>query len=151
MPNLLHVPTIAVVISCRNDAELLGRCLERFKAQARLADALITVDNASTDSSAATVSTRRMNDLVATLGIANLSKSRVSRMSEELDEMVADFKNRPLDPGVYAYLSCDALTIKVREGGRVVARRLDPAKTLHVTIRTRTPQTPHAPHRRRPW
>lgn len=54
MPNLLHVSTIAVVISCRNDAELLGRCLERFKAQARLADALITVDNASTDSSAAT-------------------------------------------------------------------------------------------------
>ena len=66
------------------------------------------------------VSTRRMNDLVATLGIANLSKSQVSRMSEELDEMVADFKNRPLDPGGYAYLSCDALTIKVREGGRVV-------------------------------
>ena len=41
-------------------------------------------------------------------------------MSEELDEMVADFKNRLLDPGGYAYLSCDALTIKVREGGRVV-------------------------------
>lgn len=66
------------------------------------------------------VSTRRMNDSVATLGIANLSKSQVSRMSEELDEMVADFKNRPLDPGGYAYLSCDALTIKVCEGGRVV-------------------------------
>ena len=66
------------------------------------------------------VSTRRMNDLVATLGISNLSKSQVSRMSEELDEMVADFRNRPLDPGGYAYLSCDALTIKVREGGRVV-------------------------------
>ena len=55
-----------------------------------------------------------MNDLVATLGISNLSKSQVSRMSEELDEMVADFKNRPLDLGGYAYLSCDALTIKVR-------------------------------------
>ena len=66
------------------------------------------------------VSTRRMDDLVKTLGIAGLSKSQVSRMSEELDEMVNDFKNRPLDPGGYAYLSCDALTIKVREGGRVV-------------------------------
>ena len=66
------------------------------------------------------VSTRGMNDLVATLGIANMSKSQVSRMSEELDEMVADFKNRPLDPGGYAYLSCDALTIKMREGGRVL-------------------------------
>lgn len=54
MPYHSHVPTIAVVIPCRNDAELLGRCLASFKAQARLADALITVDNASTDSSAAT-------------------------------------------------------------------------------------------------
>ena len=44
------------------------------------------------------VSTRRMNDLVATLGIANLSKSQVSRMSEELDEMVADFKKPPTRP-----------------------------------------------------
>ena len=66
------------------------------------------------------VSTRRMNDSVATLGISNMSQSQVPRMSEELDEMVADFKNRLLDAGGYAYLSCDALTIKVREGGRVV-------------------------------
>lgn len=51
MSNRSHVPTIAVVVPCRNDAELLGRCLEGFKAQARLADALIVVDNASTDNS----------------------------------------------------------------------------------------------------
>jgi len=38
------------------------------------------------------VSTRRMNDLVATLGIANMSKSHVSHMSEKLDEMVTNFK-----------------------------------------------------------
>ena len=31
---------------------------------------------------------------------ATLSKSHVSRMSEQLDELVADFKNRPLDPGL---------------------------------------------------
>lgn len=66
------------------------------------------------------VSTRRMNDLVTTLGINNLSKSQVSNMSKELDEMVADFRARPLDSGPYYYLSCDALTMKVREGGRVV-------------------------------
>ena len=34
--------------------------------------------------------------------------------------MVADFRTRPLDAGPYLYLSADALTIKVREGGRVV-------------------------------
>lgn len=49
-----------------------------------------------------------------------MSKSQVSRMSEELYDMVADFKIRPLDSGGYAYLSCDAVAIKVREGGRVV-------------------------------
>ena len=66
------------------------------------------------------VSTRRMNDLVATLGINNLSKSQVSDMAKELDTMVDDFRTRPLDSGPYYYLSCDALTMKVREGGRVV-------------------------------
>lgn len=34
--------------------------------------------------------------------------------------MVASFGNRPLDSGPYTYLWLDALTQKVREGGRVV-------------------------------
>ncbi|MGN6020025.1 transposase, partial [Corynebacterium striatum] len=61
-----------------------------------------------------------MNDLVATLGITNLSKSQVSEMAKDLDSMVEDFRTRPLDSGPYHYLSCDALTMKVREGGHVV-------------------------------
>lgn len=66
------------------------------------------------------VSTRRMNDLVVTLGINNLSKSQVSQMAKELDDMVDDFRTRRLDQGPYHFVSCDALTMKVREGGRVV-------------------------------
>ncbi|WP_141329785.1 IS256 family transposase, partial [Corynebacterium variabile] len=66
------------------------------------------------------VSTRRMNDLVASLGITNLSKSQVSDMAKDLDILVEDFRHRPLDGGPYLYVSCDALTMKVREGGRVV-------------------------------
>ena len=66
------------------------------------------------------VSTRRMNDLVASLGITDLSKSQVSEMAKDLDSMVEDFRHRPLDGGPYLYVSCDALTMKVREGGRVV-------------------------------
>ena len=66
------------------------------------------------------VSTRRMDDLVKTLGIAGLSKSQVSVMAKELDATVEDFRTRPLDNGPYLYISCDALTMKVREGGRVV-------------------------------
>ncbi len=66
------------------------------------------------------VSTRRMNNLVATLGMNNLSKSQVSNMAKDLDQMVEDFRTRPLDTSAYLYVSCDALTMKVREGGRVV-------------------------------
>ena len=66
------------------------------------------------------VSTRRVDKLVKTLGIEGLSKSQVSRMAAELDEMVAEFRNRPLDAGPYTYVWADALTQKVREGGRIV-------------------------------
>lgn len=41
-------------------------------------------------------------------------------MAKDLDGMVEDFRTRPLDTGPYLYVSCDALTMKVREGGRVV-------------------------------
>jgi putative transposase len=61
-----------------------------------------------------------MERLVETLGIASLSKSQVSRMAKELDELVAQFRNRPLDAGPYTFCWADALAIKVRDGGRVV-------------------------------
>lgn len=66
------------------------------------------------------VSTTRMIDSVASLGIDDLSISQVSDMAKELDDTVASFRTRPLDSGPYFYLSCDALTMKVREGGRLV-------------------------------
>ena len=66
------------------------------------------------------VSTRRVEGLVETLGIASLSKSQVSELAKDLDEMVADFRNRPLDAGPYTYVWADALTMRVREGGRIV-------------------------------
>ena len=66
------------------------------------------------------VSTRRVDDLVKAMGIEGISKSEVSRMAAELDAKVTEFRNRPLDTGPYKYLWIDALTQKVREGGRVV-------------------------------
>ena len=66
------------------------------------------------------VSTRRMDDLVKTLGITGLSKSQVSEMAKDLDEQVTAFRTRPLDAGPYSFVAADALTMKVREGGRVV-------------------------------
>jgi hypothetical protein len=67
------------------------------------------------------VSTRRMDKLVATLGITSLSKSQVSRMAADLDAQVAAFRTRPLgDAGPFTFVAADALTMKVREQGRVV-------------------------------
>ncbi|MCP4223273.1 MAG: IS256 family transposase, partial [Actinomycetia bacterium] len=66
------------------------------------------------------VSTRRVEGLVETLGISSLSKSQVSELAKDLDEMVTDFRGRPLDGGPYTYVWADALTMKVREGGRIV-------------------------------
>jgi transposase-like protein len=66
------------------------------------------------------VSTRRVDDVVKAMGIEGISKSQVSAMARELDVMVEAFRNRPLDAGPYSYVWLDALTQKVREGGRVV-------------------------------
>ena len=66
------------------------------------------------------VSTRRMDRLVRSLGITGLSKSQVSVMAADLDEQVAAFRSRPLHEGPYTFVAADALTMKVRENGRVV-------------------------------
>ena len=66
------------------------------------------------------VSTRRMEKLVEQLGITRLSKSQVSIMAKDLDAQVEAFSTRPLDAGPYTFLAADALTMKVREAGRVV-------------------------------
>jgi putative transposase len=89
--------------------------LERRK---RAESALITV---VADCYLAGVSTRRMDKLVKTLGIDSLSKSQVSRMAADLDQAVAEFRHRPLDAaGPFTFVAADALTMKVREGGRVI-------------------------------
>ncbi len=66
------------------------------------------------------VSTRRVDALVRSLGCDGISKSQVSRICAELDEVVSSFLERPLDSGPYRYLWLDALTQLVREEGRVV-------------------------------
>ena len=70
------------------------------------------------------VSTRKVEDLVQTLGLAGVSKSEVSRICACLDEQVEAFRGRPL-VGRYPYLFLDATYEKVRdETGRVVSMAL---------------------------
>jgi putative transposase len=66
------------------------------------------------------VSTRRVEKLAEQLGIKSLSRSQVSEMATHLDAQVAAFRDRPLDAGPYTFCWVDALTVKVREDGRVV-------------------------------
>jgi transposase-like protein len=49
-------------------------------------------------------------------------------MAKGLDEVVEQFRNRPLDRGPYRFAGADALVVKVREGGRTVG--------VHVLVAT---------------
>jgi len=76
------------------------------------------------------VSTRKVDRLVSQLGIANMSKDRVSAMCRGLDEQVAIFRERALD-GDYPYLWLDAKHVKVRSGGHVRSKAVVIAYGVH--------------------
>jgi putative transposase len=66
------------------------------------------------------VPARRVEKLAEALGIKSLSKSQVSDLAKSLDGAVEQFRSRPLDGGPYRFVQADALTLRVREGGRTV-------------------------------
>jgi putative transposase len=66
------------------------------------------------------VSTRKVEALVQTLGIASISKSEVSRLCASLDAQTEAFRTRRLD-AEYPYLWLDARYEHVREDHRVQA------------------------------
>jgi hypothetical protein len=66
------------------------------------------------------VSTRRVERLAEQLGVKSLSRSQVSELATHLNAQVTAFRQRPLDAGPYTFVWVDALTVKVREDGRVV-------------------------------
>jgi putative transposase len=66
------------------------------------------------------ISTRSVDDLVKAMGMSGISKSKVSRLCEEIDGRVKAFLDRPLE-GDWPYLWLDATYIKTRQGGRIVS------------------------------
>ncbi len=84
------------------------------------------------DAYLAGVSTRRVEKLVAQLGIDRMSKSQVSRLASSLDEIVESFRTRPLDAAPYPYLALDALQVKCRETGRIVNAHVVHAVAVNV-------------------
>ncbi|MBK5117971.1 MAG: IS256 family transposase [Thermoleophilia bacterium] len=76
------------------------------------------------------VSTRKVDRLVEELGIAGMSKDRVSALCKGLDERVSAFRDRPLE-GAYPYLWLDAKHLKVRDRGSVRSKALVVAYAVH--------------------
>jgi len=76
------------------------------------------------------VSTRKVERLVAQLGIESMSRSTVSRLCRTLDEQVRIFRERPL-AGRYPYLWLDAKVERVREAGGVRHKALVVAYAVH--------------------
>jgi transposase-like protein len=66
------------------------------------------------------VSTRKVDDLVQAMGLSGVDKSKVSRITKNLDELVQDFRHRPLEDE-YPYVWLDALYLKGRQNHRVVS------------------------------
>jgi transposase-like protein len=76
------------------------------------------------------VSTRKVDRLVEQLGIAGMTKDRVSALCGALDQQVSAFRERPLE-GAYPYLWLDAKHLKVRSGGHVRSKALVIAYAVH--------------------
>lgn len=76
------------------------------------------------------ISTRKVDDLVQSMGMSGISKSQVSRLCSELDEQVNGFLERPLT-GEWAYVWFDATYVKSRSDGRVVSRAIVVAVGVH--------------------
>jgi transposase-like protein len=67
------------------------------------------------------VSTRKVDDLVQSMGMSGISKSQVSRFCAELDGKVKKFLGRLID-GQWPYIWLDATYLKSREDGHVTSR-----------------------------
>lgn len=63
------------------------------------------------------ISTRKIDRLAKSLGIENISASQVSEISKGLDDMVAEFRSRPLE-SEYPVIWVDALYEKIRDRNR---------------------------------
>ena len=90
-----------------------------FPFETQVFDRYFRVENAFVNAIAESylqgVSTRRVQDIVAHLGVEQLSPASVSRMARDLDEQVQAFFMRPIEQPI-PYLFVDASYYTVRDG-----------------------------------
>lgn len=75
------------------------------------------IENAIVESYIQGVSTRRVEIIISQLGVESISRSRVSRIAQDLDRNVHEFLNKPIEHEI-KYLFVDATYLKVREAFR---------------------------------
>ena len=68
------------------------------------------------------VSTRKVGKVLEKMGGFELSAATVSRVASELDERLAEFRNRRLDSVAWPFLMVDACYVKVRRHGSVISQ-----------------------------
>lgn len=68
------------------------------------------------------VSTRKVKRVLEKMGGFELSASTVSCIAQELDEKLAEFRQRRLDDHTWPYIMVDATYVKGRKKGRVVSQ-----------------------------
>jgi transposase-like protein len=72
------------------------------------------LENAIVESDLQGVSTRKVKHIISQLGVENVSASKVSRISQELDEKVNEFLSKPIEQEI-KYLFVDATYFKIRD------------------------------------
>jgi putative transposase len=68
------------------------------------------------------VSTRKVGRVLEEMGGFELSAATVSRVAAEVDERLAEFRNRRLDSELWPFLMVDACYVKVRRNASVVSQ-----------------------------
>lgn len=66
------------------------------------------------------VSTRKVKRVLREMGGFELSAATVSRVASEIDERLAEFRQRRLDGQAWPFILVDATYVKVRKNGRIV-------------------------------
>ena len=80
------------------------------------------------------VSTRSVDDLVEALGVSSgISRSEVSQICVELDEVVDAFRHRVLDHTAFPYVYLDATYLHVRDDHQVVSKAVVVATGITAT------------------
>ena len=110
-----RIGTLELIVPRTRDGEFSPTIFERYQRNEK---ALLS---AMLEMYVQGVSTRKVAKVVEELCGLSVSKSFVSSLTEDLDEIVNTFLNRPLEHK-YPFLFSDVIYIKVRENNRVIAK-----------------------------